>query len=110
MVSRSHWKNVERQTMTRLGGTRFPSQGTEFKDGDDGEAGWLTIEHKTRQSMPAWLLKAFAQSDGNHGREPTRLPLVVVALATGIPGKKIQRFYMMRESYFEEWFGNANNT
>lgn len=106
MARRDHWKSVERGTMKALGGGRFPSQGTDFKDGDDGPGGWLTVEHKTRQTFPQWLARAFLQSDGNYAREPHRLPLVIVSVAPGVRGKRIERFYMMRESYFKEWFTN----
>ncbi|MDE2106183.1 MAG: hypothetical protein KGL39_53685 [Patescibacteria group bacterium] len=104
-LARGRWKRHERQTMQSLGGKRYPSQGTDYKDGDDGETGWLTVEHKTRLAMPIWLHKAFLQSDGNYAREPMRLPLVVLAVAPGVPGKRVERYYMMREKYFKEWFG-----
>ena len=100
------WKNSELGFVRKMNpnGRRYPSQGKVHKDGDDGDDGWLCIEHKSRESMPKWLLDAFVQADVNGAAEPHRLPIVGLSYHQG-RGKPIQRFVMMRANEFQKWFG-----
>ncbi len=107
MASRNSWKKRELANVRALdpNGRRFPSQGKFHKDGDDGEDGWLTIEGKSRESLPKWFLDAFQQADVNGAAEPHRLPIVLLSYHRG-RGYPVQRFVMMRAERFTEWFNN----
>lgn len=102
----ANWKRSELDALRTLSPSarRFPSQGKDHKDGDDGDNGWVTVEHKERESMPQWLLHAFEQSDVNFVAEPHRLPLVVISYHQG-RGKPVERFVCMRMFYWKGWAG-----
>jgi len=106
MSRRDSWKDSELASARILSprGRRYPSQGKRHKDADDGDDGWLVIEHKKRETLPKWFLEAFEQADINGVMEPNRLSIVNISFHRG-RGYKVQRFVCMRIESFVDWFG-----
>ena len=71
------WKVCERRIAELLGGQRVPITGRQRGDTPDIEHAALSIEVKSRKSLPAWLLKALnqAQAASNDGK---KMPVVVL--------------------------------
>ena len=67
------WKANERAIARRLGGQRVGNRGTNTEDVAHPR---LSVEMKTRKSLPAWLLGAMAQAQAN--APPGRVPCVVL--------------------------------
>lgn len=90
------WKNHERQTAKDLGTQRQPSNGRRAAD-------ILTdrffIEHKQRKTVPEWWKKAIEQLKPC---PPHQIPLLVFALAPGVPGVKVQKYAILRWQDFLE--------
>ena len=55
------WKTAERRIAELLGGQRIPVTGRQRGDTPDIEHAALSIEVKSRKSLPAWVLKALNQ-------------------------------------------------
>jgi len=87
------------------GGRRFASQGKVHKDGDDGDNGWLTVEHKEREKLPAWLVTAFDQARVNGVTEPGRCNIVGLSYHRG-QGYPVRQFVMMEMETWLKWFGS----
>lgn len=86
------WKSAERRIASILGGVRVPVTGRQRGATPDVEHATLSIEVKSRKTLPAWLLDALEQAqaastDGklpvavlHQDRTPYRDALVVVRL------------------------------
>jgi hypothetical protein len=66
------WKQAERRIAKLLGGRRIPITGRQRGDVPDIEHDALSIEVKSRKSLPAWLLGALnqAQAASKNGKVP----------------------------------------
>jgi len=64
----------------------------------------MAIEHKKRESIPQWFLKAFDQAKVNAVMYPGEMPLVIIAYHQGA-GHRIRRFYCLEEDQWEAWMG-----
>jgi len=56
------WKAAERAIAAKLGGVRVPVSGRSRGDAPDVAHDLLSIEVKTRQTLPAWLGEALSQA------------------------------------------------
>ncbi len=91
------WKASERAIARRLGGRRVGNSG---RDTEDVSHAWLSIEVKTRRSLPAWLLGAMAQARRNS--PPTRLPMVVLHK---VGQRHDGDLVVVTLADFQDWFG-----
>jgi hypothetical protein len=66
------WKACERRIAELLGGQRIPVTGRQRGDVPDIEHVALSIEVKSRKSLPVWLLSALnqAQAASKNGKVP----------------------------------------
>ena len=71
------WKQAERRIAKLLGGQRVPVTGRQRGDTPDIEHAALSIEVKSRKSLPAWLLKALNQAQAA-SKEGKKMPVVVL--------------------------------
>jgi hypothetical protein len=71
------WKQAERRIAELLGGQRIPVTGRQRGDTPDIEHAALSIEVKSRKSLPAWLLKALNQAQAA-SRDGKKMPVVVL--------------------------------
>jgi len=72
-MANTTWKASERAIAKRLGGERVGNRG---RNTEDVAHDWLSVEVKTRKSLPAWLREAMAQAE--HNSPAGRLPVVVL--------------------------------
>ncbi len=90
------FKGTERAIAARLGGQRLGHLG-----GADVVTDWLSVECKHRQTVPAWLKEALAQSRRNAG---------VSQLSVAIIHEEGQRhdgdLVVMTLADFQDWFGD----
>lgn len=93
------WKATERAIAHRLGGRRVGCTG---RDTEDVAHDWLSVEVKTRKSLPAWLREALAQAGRNS--PPARLPVVVLHQ---VGQRHANDLVVLTLGDFEEWFGDA---
>jgi hypothetical protein len=93
-MSRSRWKRRERETARLLGTERLPSNGRAQPDIIAG--GWA-VEHKSRETLPAWLTSALDQAARN-APDGTR-PVMVLTAGQG-PGRPLRSVVVLR---FEDW-------
>lgn len=70
------WKACERRIADLLGGVRVPVSGRQRGATPDVEHATLSIEVKSRKSLPAWLLDALEQAQA--ASEDGRLPVAVL--------------------------------
>ena len=70
------WKACERKIAELLGGVRVPVSGRQRGAKPDGEHPVLSIEVKSRKTLPAWLLDALEQAQA--ATEDGRLPVAVL--------------------------------
>jgi hypothetical protein len=71
------WKTAERRIAKLLGGRRVPVTGRQRGDTPDIEHATLSIEVKSRKSLPAWLLKALNQAQAAT-KDGKKMPVVVL--------------------------------
>ena len=71
------WKACERRIAELLGGQRIPSTGRQRGETPDIEHATLSIEVKSRKSLPAWLLKALNQAQAA-SKDGKKMPVVVL--------------------------------
>jgi hypothetical protein len=71
-------------------------------DGPDIDHDWLSVEVKSRASVPAWLRKALAQARGAAKRRD-QLPVVVIHEEGTQHGKS--DLVLLSLADFVEWFG-----
>ena len=98
-MSDKTWKQVERTLARRLGGQRVGCTGKAIAD---VISDWLSIEVKTRKTLPAWLLSAIEQA-----RDDDRLSMVILHQ---VGQRHDDDLVVMRLTDFEEWFGGYNGT
>ncbi len=70
------WKACERRIAEFLGGRRIPVTGRQRGDTPDIEHGALSIEVKSRKSLPVWLLGALDQAQA--ASKDGKVPVVVL--------------------------------
>lgn len=71
------WKACERRIAKLLGGQRIPVTGRQRGDTPDIEHPALSIEVKSRKSLPAWLLDALNQAQAA-SKDGKKMPVVVL--------------------------------
>jgi hypothetical protein len=98
MVSRS-WKRSESRIAELLGGERVPVSGR--GDGPDIDHDWLSVEVKSRASVPAWLRKALAQARAAVTSRD-QLPVAVIHQAGD---RHSSDLVVLSLADFVEWFG-----
>ena len=93
------WKVTERAVAKRLGGRRVPITGRQRGDVPDIDHPWLSVECKSKKTIPAWLRDAMAQAVA--AMRDGQLPLVVLHQA----GRRHDNDYMvLRLRDFVDWF------
>jgi hypothetical protein len=75
-VTERGWKRAERRVAEILGGRRVPVSGRQRGDCPDIEHDQLSIEVKSRKSIPAWLEEALRQAEASAKDE--QLPVAVL--------------------------------
>ena len=70
------WKSCERKIAEILGGVRVPVSGRQRGATPDVEHPELSIEVKSRKTLPAWLMDALEQAQA--ATEDGRLPVAVL--------------------------------
>ena len=70
------WKACERRIAELLGGRRIPITGRQRGETPDIEHEALSIEVKSRKSLPAWLLDALNQAQA--ASKAGKVPVVVL--------------------------------
>ncbi len=70
------WKSCERKVATLLGGRRIPVSDRGRGDAPDVEHKCLSVEVKSRKTIPAWLEDAMRQAEAS--AKDGRLPVVVL--------------------------------
>ncbi len=70
------WKACERHVAELLGGKRVPVSGRARGDAPDVAHQRLSIEVKSRKTLPAWLLDALAQAQA--ATKDGRVPVAVL--------------------------------
>lgn len=68
------WKAAEREAARALGGARHVRE-HRFESSGDVDHGFLSVECKSRRTLPKWLRDALAQAQRYH---PDRPPVVVL--------------------------------
>ena len=71
------WKACERRIARLLGGQRVPVTGRQRGDTPDIEHAALSIEVKSRKSLPTWLLDALNQAQAA-SKDGKKMPVVVL--------------------------------
>ena len=71
------WKACERRIAELLGGQRIPITGRQRGETPDIEHATLSIEVKSRKSLPAWHLKALNQAQAA-SKDGKKMPVVVL--------------------------------
>ncbi len=71
------WKACERRIAEILGGQRIPVTGRHRGETPDIEHAALSIEVKSRKSLPVWLLKALNQAQAA-SKDGKKMPVVVL--------------------------------
>jgi hypothetical protein len=71
------WKACERRIAELVGGRRIPVTGRQRGETPDIEHEALSIEVKSRKSLPAWLLKALNQAQAA-SKDGKKMPVVVL--------------------------------
>jgi hypothetical protein len=69
-------KSCERRVAALLGGERVPVSGRGRGDNPDIRHEWLSIEVKSRKSIPAWLEDALLQAEASAKDE--QLPVAIL--------------------------------
>lgn len=75
-MSEKGWKRTERRVAEILGGRRIPVSGRQRGDAPDIEHDTLSLEVKSRKSVPAWLTEAMDQATASS--RDGRLPVSVI--------------------------------
>ncbi len=89
-ASRPRWKRREREA------ARLPNTGRASPDIVATVGGQrLAVEHKSRASLPGWLLDAVAQAERN--APEGALPVVLLSAGAG-PGRPLHRLAVVRLS------------
>ncbi len=99
-MSERAWKRTEREIAGVLGGKRVPITGRSRGDVPDVAHFWLSVEVKSRRTLPAWLLDAVSQARAAAAEH--QLP---VAILHEQGARHNSDLVVMRLSDFREWFG-----
>lgn len=99
-MSEKGWKRVEREIASILHGERVPVTGRARGDVPDIRHRWLSIEAKSRRTLPAWLLKAVAQARA--AATEHHLP---VAILHEQGDRHSNDLVVMQLRDFQDWFG-----
>ena len=75
-MTERRWKRCEREIAAILGGQRVPITGRARGDVPDIGHPWLSIEVKSRETLPKWLVAAMAQARA--AAHQGQLPIVVL--------------------------------
>jgi hypothetical protein len=94
------WKRNEREIASRLGGERVPITGRQRGDVPDVQHKWLSIECKSRQSIPSWLKIAIEQAV--MAAKGSQLPIAILHEVGQRHGEDL---VVMHLSDFEDFFG-----
>ena len=94
MAGKSRWKTRERVVARALGTERLPSNGSARHDiccrlWDTD----FSLEHKSKEALPAWLTEAMAQAVRN--APAGHVPVVALSAGAG-PGKPNHRYLVVR--------------
>jgi len=93
------WKAVERKLATLLSGQRVPVSGRARGYAPDISHDWLSIEVKSRKTLPSWLLDALAQAVA--AQRGDQLPVALLHQC----GRPYGDALVMRLRDFRAWFG-----
>lgn len=93
------WKASERAVANVLGGRRVPVTGRARGDVPDVAHRWLSIEVKSRESLPKWLLEAMSQARAAAGI--SQLPIVVLH---EVGTRHANDLVVLRLADFTAWF------
>ena len=94
------FKGVERAIAKRLNGDRIGQYG-----GADVQTDWLSVEVKSRKTLPQWIRDAIAQSKRNAGI--SQLPIVILHQ---VGQRHDADLVVMALADFENWFGQAGDS
>lgn len=100
-MSEKSWKRAERCIAAKLGGERVPITGRARGDVPDVQAGWCTVEVKTRRRLPLWLTEAVSQAEASAGDD--QLPIVVLHEHGA---RYSDAVVCMRLADFVSWYGD----
>ena len=96
-MSEKAWKRSERRIAELLGGRRVPVSGRQRGATPDVEHDALSIEVKTRKSLPVWLEDALRLAEGilgsraDAGRGPTPARPTLPGRARGYAVERLRR-------------------
>ena len=96
------WKRAEREIAERIGGKRVPVTGRGRGSEPDIRHEWLSVEVKSRNSIPAWIKDAMAQAVASIRGD--QLPIVVIH-ENG--ARYDDALVMVPLKDFTLWFGDA---
>ena len=94
------WKKVEREVARRIGGTRVPVTGRGRGSAPDIEHEWLSVEVKSRKSVPAWIREALLQAQASNISDK-KLPVAFIH-QVGMNHNKDLVVIEMKD--FQDWF------
>ncbi len=98
------WKRTERAVAARLSGQRVPITGRQRGDVPDIKHRWLSIEVKSRKTLPAWLHTAMSQAVA--AIRGVQLPVVILH-QTG--ARHDDDIVCVRLGDWVEWFGQLDH-
>lgn len=97
------WKRAEREIAERLGGKRVPITGRQRGDAPDIAHDRLSLEVKSRKTLPEWIKDAMRQARAANA-DGTKLPAVVLHEQ----GKRyLDAIVCMPLREFRDWFGDV---
>jgi hypothetical protein len=97
------WKAAERAVARLLGGRRTPLSGA--AGGADVDAGWCSVEVKSRKRLPQWLTGALIQA--RRAARPGQLAVVVLH---ELGRQHREDLVVLTLSDFVDWFGPLAET
>lgn len=103
-MSERAWKRTEREIASILHGQRVPITGRQRGDVPDIRHRWLSIEVKTRRTLPAWLKHAVLQARA--AATPHQLPVAILHQEGTRHGEDLV-VTTLRD--FQDWFGEVNH-
>jgi len=101
-MSERSWKRCEREIASLLGGKRVPITGRSRGDVPDIRHPWLSVEVKSRKSLPAWLKDAVSQARA--AATEYQLPVAILHQAVA---RHANDLVVMTLRDFEDWFGGT---
>lgn len=98
------WKDAEKGVAAMLGGKRLSNTALGLPSADV-ETPAYSVEVKSRQNLPAWLINAVAQARRNAPED--KLPIVV---AHQVGQRRVNDLVIVRLGDFIEWFGDVTTS